>query len=137
MTSQQDEIDRIPKITCTQPSVFQNHVANGVLLVLGSNTTCSPSFYTHGSGNNSEVVSPAGAVQSRVGVVKPLAPGYAKNPWKLLFRAPKLSMVSPAGSSGQGQASYQRILAKTKTTPKVLGVVKPTHGGSLTSCTQQ
>jgi hypothetical protein len=46
-------------------------------------------------------------------------------------------MVSPAGSSRQGQASYQRILVKTKTSPKGLGAIKPAHRGGLTSCTQQ
>jgi hypothetical protein len=45
--------------------------------------------------------------------------------------------VSPAEISNQGQASYQEILAKTKTSPKGLGVVRPATRGGLTFCTQQ
>jgi hypothetical protein len=46
-------------------------------------------------------------------------------------------MVSPAEISNQGQAGYQEILAKTKTSPKGLGAVRPATTGSLTSSTQQ
>jgi hypothetical protein len=43
--------------------VCQNHVATGVLLVLGTNTTCNHNFYTHMTvENNSETVWPAGAI---------------------------------------------------------------------------
>jgi hypothetical protein len=60
-----------------------------------------------------------------------------RNPPKHLFRAPKCTTVSPTEISGQGQASYQEILAKTKTSPRGLGVVRPATRGGLTSCTQQ
>jgi hypothetical protein len=46
-------------------------------------------------------------------------------------------MVSPTEIFGQGQASYQEILAKTKTSPKGLGAVRPATKCGLTSCTQQ
>jgi hypothetical protein len=41
-------------------------------------------------------------------------------------------MVSPTEISGQGQASYQEILAKTKTSPKGQGAVRPATRGGLT-----
>jgi hypothetical protein len=50
-----------------QPFVCQNHVATGVLLVLGTNTTCKHSFYTHNSGNNSEVACLEEAVRLGMG----------------------------------------------------------------------
>jgi hypothetical protein len=47
---QQDELARsAPKITrpALLPSVCQNHIATGVLLVLGTNTTNNLNSYTH------------------------------------------------------------------------------------------
>jgi hypothetical protein len=47
---QQDELTRLdPKITCSAllPSVCQTHVATGVQLVLGTNTTSNLNSYMH------------------------------------------------------------------------------------------
>jgi hypothetical protein len=60
-----------------------------------------------------------------------------RNPPKHLFREPKRTTVSPTKISSQGHASYQKILAKTKTSPRGLGAVRPATRGGLTSCTQQ
>jgi hypothetical protein len=46
-------------------------------------------------------------------------------------------MVSLAEISDQGQAGYQNILAKTKTSPNGLEAVRSATRGGLTSCTQQ
>jgi hypothetical protein len=73
---------------------------------------------THDSGNNSGAGCPEGRLD------RP-------------FRAPKHTTVSPTEISSQGQASYQEILAKTKTSPRGLGAVRPATRGGLTSCTQQ
>jgi hypothetical protein len=116
-----NSLGRTPKITRSAllPSVFQNHVATKVLLVLGTNTNCSHSSYTHSTAETTrKLSSQQGRFNRGKGAVKPPAPWQIRNPPKHLFRASKLSTFSPTGSSGQGQASYQRILAKTKTSPK-------------------
>jgi hypothetical protein len=92
---------------------------------------------THDSGNNSRVDCPEGAVRPGMGGGYTASTRQPRNPSKHLFRAPKRTTVSPIEISGQGQAGYQKIFAKTKTSPMGLGAVRPATMGGLTSCTQQ
>jgi hypothetical protein len=92
---------------------------------------------TYDSGNNSKVGCSEGAVRPGIGGGETASTRQPRNPPKHLFRAPKRTTVSPIEVSGQGHASYQKILAKTKTSPRGLGVVGPATRGGLTSCTQQ
>jgi hypothetical protein len=55
---------------------------------------------------------------------------------KLLFRAPKHTTVSPTDISDQGQAGYQEILVKTKTSPKGLGAAKNSKQELLANSTE-
>jgi hypothetical protein len=129
---QQDELGRTPKIT------------RSALNLPFAKTTCHWSatgprdkhyqqpqlLHAHGSGNNLG----AGCLE---GAVRPPPPGDLEIPPKLLFRAPRHLMVSPAEISSQGQSGYQEIMVKTKTSPRGLGAVRPATRGGLTSCTQQ
>jgi hypothetical protein len=99
---------------------------------------------THDRGNNSKAGCPEGAVRPSMGAVRPgMGGGWTtstrqpRNPPRHLFRAQKRTTVSPTEISGQGHASYQKILTKTKTSPRGLGAVRPAIRGGLTSCTQQ
>jgi hypothetical protein len=136
---QQDELARSdPKITCSAllPSVCQNDVATGVLLVLGTNTTSSLDSYTNTAAETTrELVDWRGRSDRVWGAVRPPPPGDKQ--LKSLFQAPKHSTVSPTEISGQGQASYQVILARTKTSSRGLGAFRLATRGVLTSCTQQ
>jgi hypothetical protein len=59
-----------------------------------------------------------GAVRPGVGGGWTASTRQPRNPLKHLFRAPKRTTVSPTEISGQGHASYQKILAKTKISPR-------------------
>jgi hypothetical protein len=59
-----------------------------------------------------------------------------KSPEKPLLSIKRLT-VSPAEIADQGQVGYQEILAKTKTSPKGRGAVRPATRGGLTSYTKQ
>jgi hypothetical protein len=65
-----NSLGRTPKITCSAliPSVCQNHVATGVLLVLGTNTTSSLDSYTYTAAETTqEQVDRRGAVRPGMG----------------------------------------------------------------------
>jgi hypothetical protein len=48
----------IPKSLCPQlPHVCQDHVATGVLLILGANDTCKHSFYTRIAAESTRMLS--------------------------------------------------------------------------------
>jgi hypothetical protein len=133
-------LGRTPKITRSAllPSVCQNHVATGVLLVLGTNTISNLNSYAPTTAETTrELVVQRGAVRPGMGGGWTTSTWQPRNPPKHLFRAPKRTTVSPTKISGQCQASYQEILAKTKTSPRSLGAVRPATRGSLTFCTQQ
>jgi hypothetical protein len=137
---QQDELARTPKITRSTllPSVCQNHVATGVLLVLGTNTTSNLNTYTHSTVETTR--EPAvwrGRLDRVWGAVRPPPPGnqeILRNTSSEHQNAPRFHQQK---SLVKGQASYQEILAKMKTSPRGLGAVRPATKGSLTSCTQQ
>jgi hypothetical protein len=93
--------------------------------------------HKHDSGNNSGAGWQEGAVRPGMGGGYTASTREPRNPLKHVFRAPKCTTVSPIEISGQGQASYQEILVKTKTSPRDLGAVRPATRGGLTSCTQQ
>jgi hypothetical protein len=135
-----NSLGRTPKITHSAllPSVCQNHVATGVLPVLGTNTTSNLS--THAPTTAETTRKPAvqgGAVRPGMGGGQTASTRQPRNPPKHLFRAPKQTTVSPTEISGQSHASYQKILAKTKTSPRGLGAVRPATRGGLTSYTEQ
>jgi hypothetical protein len=137
-----NSLGRTPKITRSAllPSVCQNHVATGVLLVLGANTTSN--LNTHAPMTAETTRKPAvqrGPVRPGMGAVShwTASTRQPRIPLKHLFRAPKRTTASPTKISGQRYASYQKILAKTKTSPRGLGAVRPATRGGLTSCTQQ
>jgi hypothetical protein len=134
-----NSLGRTPKITRSAllPSVCQNHVTTRVLLVLGTNTTSNLNSYTHTTAETTRELAVWRGRLDRVWGRLDRLTGQPRNPSKHLFRAPKCTTVSPTEISGQGQASYQKILAKTKTLPRGLGVVRPATRGGLTSCTQQ
>jgi hypothetical protein len=92
---------------------------------------------THDSRNNSGADYLEGAVRPGTGGGYTASTRQPRNPPKHLFLAPKRTTVSPTKISGQGHASYEEILAKTKTSPRDLGAVRPATRGCLTSCTQQ
>jgi hypothetical protein len=71
------------------------------------------------------------------GAVRPPPPGNQEILRNTSSEHQKRTTVSPTDISGQGHASYQKILAKTKTPPRGLGAVRPATRGGLTSCTQQ
>jgi hypothetical protein len=128
---------RTPKITRSAllPFVCQNHVATGMLLVLGTNSTSN--FNTHApttAETTRKLAFQKVAVRPGIGGASTRQP---RNPPKHLFRSTKRTTVSPIEISGQGHASYQKNLAKTKTPPRGLGAVRPATRGGLTSCTQQ
>jgi hypothetical protein len=138
-SNKMNSLSRTPKITRSTllPSVCQNHVATGVLLVLGTNTTSSLDSYTNTTEETTREPADRRGRSDRVwGRLDRLHLVTKKSP-KSLFRAPKRTTVSPTEISNQGQASYQEILAKTKTSPRGLGAVRPATRGGLTSCTQQ
>jgi hypothetical protein len=135
-----NSLGRTPKITrcALLPSVCQNHVATGVLLVLGKNSTSN--LNTHAPTTAETTRKPAvqrEAVRPGMGGGWTASIRQRRNPLKHLFRAPKRTTISPTEISGQGHASYQKILTKTKTPPRGLGAVRPATRGGLTSCTQQ
>jgi hypothetical protein len=134
----QDELARLDsKITRSAllPSVCQNHVATGVLLVLGTNTTSNLNSYAPTTVETTrEPTVQRGRLDGGGWTASTRQP---RNPPKHLFRAPKRTTVSPTKISGQGHASYQEIWAKTKTSPRGLGAVRPATRGGLTFCTQQ
>jgi hypothetical protein len=86
---------------------------------------------THDSGNNSRAGCPEGRLDWVWGRLDHLHKATKK-----FSETPLLSTtVSPTEITGQGQASYQEILAKAKTPPRGLGAVRPATRGGLTSCT--
>jgi hypothetical protein len=73
-----NSLGRTPKITRSTllPSVFQNHVDTGVLLVLGTNTTSSLDSYTNTTAETTrETADRRGAVRPGKGAVRPPPPG--------------------------------------------------------------
>jgi hypothetical protein len=92
---------------------------------------------SHDSGNISKAGCPEGAVRPGIRGGSTASTRQPRNPPKHLFRAPKHTTVSPIEISGQGHASYQKILEKTKTPPRGRGAVRPATRGGLISCTQQ
>jgi hypothetical protein len=85
---------------------------------------------THDSGNSLGTRVSEGAVRPGMGAVRPPPPGnleILRNTSSEHQNAPRF----------QGQPSYKEILAKTKTSPRGLGAVRPATRGGLTSCTQQ
>jgi hypothetical protein len=134
-----NSLGRIPKISCSAllPSVCQNHVATGVLLVLGTNTTNNLNSYTHTTTETTrEPVVWWGRLDRVWGRLDRLHQATKKS-----SETPLPSTKTHHGftnrNSSQGQASYQEILAKTKTSPRCLGAVRPATRGGLTSRTQQ
>jgi hypothetical protein len=130
---------RTPKITCSAPLPFvcQNHIATEVLLVLGTNTTSSLNSYTHTTVEMTrEQAVWMGRLNRVWGAVRPPSTGNreilritsSEHQNALQFHQTKIS--------SQGQASYEEILAKTKTSPRGLGAVRSATTGGLTSCTQ-
>jgi hypothetical protein len=97
---QQDELARSdPKMSRSAilPSVCQNHIATGVLLVLGTSTNSSLDSYTN------TAVETTREPADRRGAVRPPPPGDQE----ILRKASsELQNVSPIEISGQGQASY-------------------------------
>jgi hypothetical protein len=93
--------------------------------------------HTHDNGNNLKADCSEGAVRPGMGGGLTASTMQPRNPLKHLFRAPKRTTISPTEISGQDHASYNKILAKTKTPPRGLGAVRPATRGGLTSCTQQ
>jgi hypothetical protein len=92
---------------------------------------------THDSGNNSGAICPDGGGQT----------GYGGRLDRLHHATKKFSETPlPSTKTHHGftnrdlwsrRASYQKILAKTKTSPRGLGAVRPATRDGLTSCTQQ
>jgi hypothetical protein len=135
-----NSLGRTPKITRSAllPSICQNHIATGVLLILGTNTTSNLNSYAPTTTETTrELAVQKGAVRLGMGGGWTVSTRQPRNHPKHFFRASKRTTVSQTEISGQGQASYQEILAKTKTSPRGLGVVRPATRGGLTSCTQQ
>jgi hypothetical protein len=132
-----NSLGRTPKITHSAllPSVCQNHVATGVLLVLGTNTTSNLNTHATAETTRKSAVQ-RGAVRPGMGGGKTASTRQPRNPLKHLFRAPKHTPVSPTKISCQGHASYHKIFAKTKTSPRGIEAVRLATRGGLTSCTQ-
>jgi hypothetical protein len=84
-------------------------------------------LHEHDSGNNTGAGWQEGGGLTRYGGRLDRLHLVTKKSPKLLFRAPKHTTVSLTEISGQGQARYQEIFAKTKTSPrpKGLGAVRP------------
>jgi 2-iminoacetate synthase ThiH len=130
-------LGRTPKITRStlQPSVCQNHVATEVLLVLGTNTTSSINSYTHTAVETTrEPTVWSGRLDQVWGRLDRLHQATEKFSETPLLNTKK-HHGPPLEISGQGQASYQEILAKIKTSPRGLRAVRPATKGGLTSCT--
>jgi hypothetical protein len=132
-------LGRTPEITNSAllPSVCQNHVATGVLLVLGANTTSN--LNTHAPTTAETTRKPAvqrgrlDRVRGRLDRLQQATKNSSETP----LPRTKTPTISPTEISGQGHSSYQKILARTKTSPRGLGAVRPATRGGLTSCTQQ
>jgi hypothetical protein len=84
---------------------------------------------THDSGNNSEAGCPEGGRLDRVWGQLDRLHQATKKSSETPPRAPKRTTVSPKEISGQGHASYQEVLVKTKTSPRGLGAVRLTSRG--------
>jgi hypothetical protein len=128
-----------PKIirSALLPSVCQNHVATGVLLVLGTNTTSNLHSYAPTTAETTlEPAVQRGRLDRVWGRLDRLHQATKKS-----SETPLLSTKTHHGFTNRdlwsSQASYQEILAKNKTSPRGLGAVRPATRGSLTSCTQQ
>jgi hypothetical protein len=73
-----NSLGRTPKNTHSAllPSVCQNHVATGVLLVIGTNTTSSIDSYTNTAAETTqELADRTWAVRPGMGAVRPPPPG--------------------------------------------------------------
>jgi hypothetical protein len=137
-SNKMNSLGRTPKVTCSAllPSVFQNHVATEVLLILGTNTTSSLDSYMHTATETTREPAVWRRRYDRVwGAVRPPPPGDREILQNSSSKHQNTSRFHQI--SDQGQAGYQEILVKTKTSPKGLGVVRPATRGGLTSCTQQ
>jgi hypothetical protein len=91
----------------------------------------------HDSGNNSGAGCPEGSSYTGYGGRLDRLHQATKKSSETPLSSTKRTTVSPTEISGQGRASYQKTLAKTKTSPRGLGAVRPATRGGLTSCTQQ
>jgi hypothetical protein len=83
-SNKMNSLGRTPKIThfALLPFVWQNHVATGVLLVLGTNTTSKLNFYAPTTAETTrEPAVQRGAVRPGMGVVRPPPPGNQEILW--------------------------------------------------------
>jgi hypothetical protein len=135
-----NSLGRTPKITRSAllPFVCQNHVATGVLLVLGTNTTSKLNSYAPTTAETTREPS------VQMGAVRPGMGGRLDrlhHATKKFSETPLPSTKTHHGFTNRDlwsrRASYQKILAKTKTSPRGLGAVRPATRDGLTSCTQQ
>jgi hypothetical protein len=128
-----NSLSQTPKITRSPllPFICQNHVATGVLLVLGTNTTSNLNPYMHAIAETTrEPAVWTGRLDPVWEAVRPPPPRNQEILRNTYSEHQKHTTVSPTEISGQVQASYQKILAKTKTLPRDLGAVRPaTRGG--------
>jgi hypothetical protein len=111
---QQDELDRSDPQNHTLrllPTVFQNHIATGVLLVLGTNTTNKLNSYAPTTVETTrEPAVQRGAVRPGMGAVRPPTPGNQET-------------LRNTSSEHQNAPRFhqQRSLVKVKLAPGNLG----------------
>jgi hypothetical protein len=135
-----NSLGRTPKITRSAllPFVCQNHVATGVLLVLGTNTTSN--LNTHAPTTAETTRKPAvqnGRLDRVWGPIRPPPPGNQEILRNTSSEHQNEPRFHHQRSLVRAMLATRKSWRNPKTSPRGLGAVRPATRGGLTSCTQQ
>jgi hypothetical protein len=135
-----NSLDRTPKTTRSTllPFVCQNYVATEVLLVIGTNTTCSHNSYTHWVVETTQKLSgQQGRFYRGKGWLNRLFLGRQETLQNTSYELQNSPRFHPLDPLVKAKLATRESWRKPTLHPKGPGVVRPATSGSLTSCTQQ